>query len=240
MTISKTSVCHVGDQLEVICSITNETILDWEFAFIGTNDRIVRTVTSTLQVQEIVPSHSTVFIFSRTSELGKLPLVSILEISSVTPPLNGSTITCMGSSSALATATVHIVGENDGKLAIDYLPIKINYHYLSVANVVLCLLNVTAYCPNQPEVSLKEEFGVDNVTVFLQWTEELNNPLVTYHVTVEPIAHINTGNGRANVTLLYNTPYKVSVVADFCGRRNATTTLLNNYGNVIRHHLSAA
>ena len=93
--------------------------------------------------------------------------------------------------------------------------------------------NVTAYHPNPPEVSLREEFGVDNVTVFLQWTQELSNSLVTYHISAEPMAHINTGNGRANLTLLYNTPYNLSVVADFCDRRSATTTLLNNYGNII-------
>ena len=72
---------------------------------------------------------------------------------------------------------------------------------------------------------------MDSVTVFLQWTEELNNSLVTYHVSVEPMAHINVGNGRANLTLLYNTPYKVSVVADVCSKINATTTLMRNYGN---------
>ena len=119
MTISpfpRASACRVGDHPEVMCSSTNETILDWEFAFTGTNDRIVRTVTSTQQVQEIVPSYSTVFIFSRASELGTLPLVSTLEIGSVGLPLNGSTITCMGSPSAVATTTVHIVGENDGRL----------------------------------------------------------------------------------------------------------------------------
>ena len=93
---------------------------------------------------------------------------------------------------------------------------------------------VTAFCPSKPEVSLIEEFGVDNVTVFLQWTsEEISNPLVTYHVSVEPMAQISTGNGRANLTLLYNTLYKVNVVADFCGRRNANATLLKNYGNIV-------
>ena len=129
MTISpfpRASVCHIGDYLEVMCSITNETVLDWEFVFTGTNDRIDSIVTSTQQVHEVVPSHSTVFIFSRTSELGTLPLISTLEIAVVTLPLNGSTIMCMGSSSAVATTTVHIVGENDGRLAIDYLPIKLS------------------------------------------------------------------------------------------------------------------
>ena len=80
------------------------------------HDRIDSTVTSTQQIQDIIPSHSTVFIFSRTSELGTLPLVSTLEISVVTLPLNGSTITCMADSlSAVATTTVHIVGENDDR-----------------------------------------------------------------------------------------------------------------------------
>ena len=89
-----------------------------------------------------------------------------------------------------------------------------------------------AYHPNQPEVSLDEQFGMDNVTVFLQWTEELNNSLVSYHVSIEPMAHVNTDNSRANLVLLYNTPYNVSIVADVCNRINATTTLMRNYGNI--------
>ena len=111
------TVCHIGDQLVVTCRGTvNESVLDWEIlSTLEENIRIVRSITSTQQVQEIFPSHSTVFIFSRMSELGTLPLVSTLEISVVTLPLNGSTITCMGSPSAVATTTVHIIGENDGE-----------------------------------------------------------------------------------------------------------------------------
>ena len=59
----KAAVCHAGDYLEVVCNATN-TIVNWDVAFVGTNDRIERSVTSTQQVQEIVTSHSTVFIFS--------------------------------------------------------------------------------------------------------------------------------------------------------------------------------
>ena len=113
----RATVCHIGDQLEVTCRGTvNESVLDWEFVFTGTNDRIIRTVTSTQQIQDIVPSHSTVFMFSRTSEVGTLPLMSTFEIAAVRLPLNGSTIICMTDSpSAVATTTVHIVGENDGR-----------------------------------------------------------------------------------------------------------------------------
>ena len=62
------------------------------------------------------------FVFSRTSELGTLPLESTLEILSVGKTLNGSTITCMESNSTMARmaiTTVHIVGENDSKLLAD-------------------------------------------------------------------------------------------------------------------------
>ena len=96
----------------------NESVLDWEIVSTEGDTRIVSgTVTSTQQTQEVVPSHSTVFILSRTSKLGTLPLISTLEISVVLLPLNGSTISCMTESpSAVATTTVHIVGENDGEL----------------------------------------------------------------------------------------------------------------------------
>ena len=74
----------------------------------GTNDRIERSVTSTQQIQEIVNMHSTVFLFSRASKLGTLPLESTLEISSVGQGLNGSTITCLESPSTMVTTTVYI------------------------------------------------------------------------------------------------------------------------------------
>ena len=110
------AVCRVGDQLVVMCS-TNDSVLDWEFVFAGTNDRIDSTVTSTQQVQDVHTSHSTVFLFSRTSECGALPLVSTLEIGSVGQNLNGSTISCMESSSVIvhvAMTTIYIIGESDG------------------------------------------------------------------------------------------------------------------------------
>ena len=90
-----------------------------------------------------------------------------------------------------------------------------------------------AYHPNKPNVSLEEQYGPGNITAFLQWTEELNNSLVTYHVSVEPMASVNNSTGRANLTLSYNTRYNVSVVADICGRINATTSLMVNYGKHI-------
>ena len=107
-------VCRVGDHLEMTCSVNN-SILSWKFVLGGTNDRLERSVTSTQQIKEIVNMHSTVFLFSRTSEFGSLPLESTLEITSVGQSLNGSTITCLESPSTMATTTIHIVGENDSR-----------------------------------------------------------------------------------------------------------------------------
>ena len=112
----RAAVCRVGDSLAVMCN-TNESVVDWNIAFAGTNDRIDSTVTSNTQVQDIHTSNSNVFIFSRTSERGTLPLISTLDISSVTSSLNGSTISCMDSSSVameVTTTTVYIISDSDG------------------------------------------------------------------------------------------------------------------------------
>ena len=192
----------------------------------GRDASVQRDITSTQRSQEIVTVDSTVLIFTKTSELGAQPLESTLEISSVGQSLNGSTITCMESSTrdmaSMATTTIHIVRENDGRLLADATSLKHEYH--------LTLMCTTAYRPNPPNVSLEEKFRVDNVTVVLQWTEELKNSLVTYDVRVEPMAHVISSNGRANLTLSYNTLYNVSVVADVCGRMNETTSHVVNYG----------
>ena len=115
-------ICHIGDHLEVMCSTNESNFLNWNLEFLGTNERIERAITSNQQVQEIVNAHSTVFVFSRTSELGILPFESTLEIISVGKTLNGSTITCMESSTAMAlmaNTTIDIVGENNSRLLAD-------------------------------------------------------------------------------------------------------------------------
>ena len=134
MTISpspRADLCRVGDYLDVKCSI-NETILRWELVQIGRDAFVQRDITSTQKSQEIVTVDSTVLVFSRISELGAQPLESTLEISSVGQSLNGSTITCMESSTRdmapMATTTIHIVGENDGRLLADATSLKHKYH----------------------------------------------------------------------------------------------------------------
>ena len=88
------------------------------------------------------------------------------------------------------------------------------------------------YYPNTPNVDFNEYFEQERVVIGLYWTEELNEPRISYSISIVPRANTTISmisNARANVTAPYNTPYSVSVVADFCCRRNSTTLELN-YG----------
>lgn len=111
----RAAVCHAGDRLEVTCT-TNASILVWNVHFIGSNEHMQEIITSTIQVQVIERINSSVFIYSRISELQALPLTSELLIISVSSSLNGSNITCMeldNSASTMAT-TLYIIGDDGG------------------------------------------------------------------------------------------------------------------------------
>ena len=113
----RAAVCHAGDRLEVTCT-SNASILVWNVEYIGSNGRmqLQEIITSTIRVQGFETINSSVFIFSRVSELGALPLMSTLVIGSVSSGLNGSNITCMeldNPASTMAT-TLCIIGDNDG------------------------------------------------------------------------------------------------------------------------------
>ena len=87
-------------------------------------------------------------------------------------------------------------------------------------------------CPNSTgtnqaiNVSKTLDFhGIDNYGVALQWTEEEG---LVYNVSISPpaIATALVGNTSAELTLLYNTLYSVTIAAiTQCGLNIATTTL---------------
>ena len=109
-------MCRVGDTLEVTCSTITDRFLRWKLTLNGTTDRITRTLSSTILNPEVVVINSTVFIFTRKSELGSIPLMSTLVIRSVSQSLNGTKIACMevGASATMETTTVHIIGNRQG------------------------------------------------------------------------------------------------------------------------------
>ena len=112
----RAAVCNVGDELEVTCN-TNDRFLTWNVTFITGNDRIIRTFSSTIKNPERVEINSTVFTFSRISELGSTDLISKLVISSVGQSLNETNITCMevGALATKAATTVYIIGNASGR-----------------------------------------------------------------------------------------------------------------------------
>ena len=71
-------------------------------------------------------------------------------------------------------------------------------------------------------------FGNDTCTVVLEWSQFRGE---TYTVTTVPEAmHMTvTGNGSAQLVLLYNNEYNVTVTATLCGHSNATTIRIH-YG----------
>ena len=75
-------------------------------------------------------------------------------------------------------------------------------------------------------VSKTLEFhGIDDFRVALEWAEEED---LRYNVSISPpaIATALLGNTGAELSLLYNTPYSVTITAvTQCGLKIATTTL---------------
>ena len=76
-----------------------------------------------------------------------------------------------------------------------------------------------------PEVHIfAKVFRMDKVTISQQWLKEVYHEwLVSYNIIIfpqlDPLADVITmiNSTMANLTLAYNTPYNVSVVADLCG-----------------------
>ena len=75
---------------------------------------------------------------------------------------------------------------------------------------------------------------MERASVSLQWTQEIHQGLlVSYCINVIPMVGGTiavSSNIRANLSVPYNTPYNVSIVAGVCGQRNSTTYIELNYG----------
>ena len=71
-----------------------------------------------------------------------------------------------------------------------------------------------------------EFYGINNFRVALEWAAEEED--LVYNVSISPpaIATALVSNTGAELTLLYNTPYSVTIAAiTQCGLNIATTTL---------------
>ena len=125
---------------------------------------------------------------------------------------------------------VHITTADLGRFTLGNNNVKINIHILCAHTVNFHPLRVVTNISNLA-------FGVDNITVTLSWPQQDSN--VFYDVSIVPqVAFveglINQGSLNVTVTVAYNTPYVVSIVARLCGHnisRNSTTL---NYGEPLK------
>ena len=142
--LSPQGIAHVckGDQLELTCTTTMNTVLDWIIAIPGNATNLRRSV-STSSVLTVIPLNSARLIFSRTSEVNSDPLVSTLLISTVGDGLNGTEVDCMVGVTTLSTVvniisdknltigTYNLNGDHDSDLSC--------YNYGSANKIVIVL-----------------------------------------------------------------------------------------------------
>lgn len=82
---------------------------------------------------------------------------------------------------------------------------------------------------------LSEEYESDNITIIVEWASPLQQAYVatimSYSLGISPPVHLMfTGRSSAQLTILYNTVYNLSIVATNLCRPNATAFLILNYG----------
>ena len=74
--------------------------------------------------------------------------------------------------------------------------------------------------PHPPKINRvnPELFGEDNVTISLEWTNSIE---IAYYINITPpVPIMHHGKTNASVTVLYNTPYNVSMVGSLCGQNS--------------------
>ena len=109
-------MCRVGDRLQVTYNST-DSALQWRLTLLGMANPIERSISSTTVAIPRAMINSSRVTVSRTSERGAVPLISTLEIRSVSESLNGTlNITCMEfETSMAATTAVYIAGSIQGE-----------------------------------------------------------------------------------------------------------------------------
>ena len=75
--------------------------------------------------------------------------------------------------------------------------------------------------------------GGDDITITLSWTQHQQSS-VSYNISVVPevilTERFSQGSRNVTVTVAYNTPYIVTIVATLCGRNISSNTTTLNYG----------
>ena len=84
------------------------------------------------------------------------------------------------------------------------------------------------YVSVTPILNFSKQFGPNNnIVVTLAWFHKNG---VSYSISVDPEVDINyiEENDSAQLILLYNTKYNVSVIASLCGKNSTTSSIINH------------
>ena len=206
-------VCRVGDPLQITCTasvnfiklsivVLNEQGMAEEINVIRNSDD-----PSPPPKQRII--NSTTFTFTRTSAQGDSPLIFTLSIDSVNISLNGTVVNCMDANNPMtlesASTIIQIIDTSNSKFAIQ-LSYPSNCIVWTIIIIVILAANIDLNIS-----TIIEEYGADNVTVSVNWAQQVG---VTYTARISPLAPISsTGSNSRQLKLSYNTAYNLSVVA---------------------------
>ena len=96
----------------------------------------------------------------------------------------------------------------------------VNY-LLPICNLIIIVIHYT------PTLSILEEYSADNVTVTVEWPQQVGAAYITR--VLPPVLMMFNENTSLQLLLEYNTEYNLSmVVVTPCG--NATISIILNYG----------
>ena len=220
-----------GGQLTLTCN-ANASFLEWSVTvphYQITKTRLLSNTGTAKRRAPIIINSTTFNITRNIDESLNLPLISMISTDNVTARLNGTVIGCseilIGEIDMIITlsTSIHIINDGAG-------------HGTFICHgcfiTLTCMIRTCAVTLTPPIVARSEQFGMDGVTVILEWSQENNG--TSHNVSVVPLVAIwSTGSTRVQLTVLYNTLYNVSVVATLCGRHNATTTVELSYGKCL-------
>ena len=230
-------MCPGLNHLEVVCRSDESSFLQWNLTFPALNyTSSTRIISSSNMVGTVTPltvENDIMFEFVIISQPPGDPLASRLSVNLISPILNGSIIMCAERGTGMdrsSEVVLRVVNVNAGLSAYMHA-----YHDSYILHNYIC----TGICAASPAttvvLAISEQFGMDNVTVILEWINEGGGLSYNASVTPEsPSTEMFTAGNVSSIklVLLYNIQYNLSTVATLCEENSAATITELNYGEL--------
>ena len=216
-------VCLVGDPLQITCTAPVEFI-KWSVFQLHEQELDnpvqinARDISQQMSQREV---NSAIFTFMRISAQFASPLISTLSIDSVNIRLNETTVKCTDVKNPMSSAstTIQITDSNTSKLVYDI-----------VRSMQASTAIITVTDENTPTLSVSEQYEADNVTVIMEWDQQVYDTCCTRVTPLPPLIFTGSTTCQLVYILQYNTEYNLSVVAAAPCRPNVTVAITLHYG----------